>query len=119
MYSVTSAEVSHGLDPQSAGFGREGSRGRLIRFSGGICWTVLLALLLAGCSPARADPDSLDAIASDFVHLMLEIEQRDPGHIAAYFGPPEWEARARKSPRSLPALGQGAAELIRRAKAIP
>lgn len=82
-----------------------------------------LLLLLGACATtpaARPDPtgDSLDAIARDYVALILEIGEREPGYVDAYYGPPEWAAAARASPRGVPALIQGAASLTQRLNAV-
>jgi len=83
----------------------------------------LLALLmfLGACATApapAADPsgDSLDAIARDYVALILEIGEREPGYVDAYYGPPEWQEAARADPRTLPQLIQG---LTERLNAVP
>jgi hypothetical protein len=80
-------------------------------------------LLLGACAtmPAgRPDPsgDSLDAIARDYVALILEIGEREPGYVDAYYGPPEWAAAAEANPREAPALIQGAASLTQRLNAV-
>jgi hypothetical protein len=86
-----------------------------------------LLLLVGACAtaPAPAAPaanpsgDSLDAIARDYVALILEIGEREPGYVDAYYGPPEWQEAAKADPRSLPALIQGAAGLTERLNAVP
>lgn len=87
-----------------------------------------LFLMLAACAtpmggsgPAlSATPaDSLDAIAPDYVKLVLEIGEREPGYVDAYYGPPEWQAQAKAAPRDLGALSEGAAALAARLDAIP
>jgi hypothetical protein len=67
-----------------------------------------------------ADPsgDSLNAIAVDYVHLILEIGEREPGYVDAYYGPAEWAETAKASPRDVPALMQGAASLTDRLNAV-
>ncbi len=80
-------------------------------------------LLLGACAStpaARPDPsgDSLDAIARDYVALILEIGEREPGYVDAYYGPPEWAAAAKASPREVPALIQDAASLTQRLNAV-
>lgn len=80
-----------------------------------------LLLLLGACAtpaamPATADPsgDSMDAIARDYVALILEIGEREPGYVDAYYGPAEWQEAAKASPRTVPQLIQGAAGLTER-----
>jgi hypothetical protein len=83
-----------------------------------------LLLLLGACATApapAADPsgDSLDAIARDYVALILEIGEREPGYVDAYYGPAEWQAAASAAPRTVPQLIQGAAGLTARLNAVP
>ena len=82
-----------------------------------------LLLLVGACAtqPApAADPsgDSLDAIARDYVALILEIGEREPGYVDAYYGPAEWQDAAKASPRTVPQLIQGAAGLTERLNAV-
>jgi hypothetical protein len=72
-----------------------------------------LTLLTAAQSPAAA-PDTLDAIARDYVRLVLEMGERDDGYVDAYYGPAEWRAAARANPRTLPELAAAAEALAAR-----
>ena len=82
-------------------------------------------MLLGACAmnPAPAvvpnTGDDLDAVARDYVALILEIGEREPGYVDAYYGPPEWAEAAKANPRTLPQLIQGAATLTERLEAIP
>ncbi|MDI1327772.1 MAG: hypothetical protein PSV23_13355 [Brevundimonas sp.] len=83
-----------------------------------------LLMLLGACATApapAADPsgDDLDAIARDYVALILEIGEREPGYVDAYYGPAAWQEAARASPRTVPQLIQGAATLTSRLNAVP
>ncbi len=82
-----------------------------------------LLLLLGACATAAApaDPsgDDLDAIARDYVALILEIGEREPGYVDAYYGPAEWQDAAKADPRTVPQLIQGAAGLTERLNAVP
>lgn len=85
-----------------------------------------LALMLAGCAGAgdqvlrpTAPGDSLDAAARDYVRLTLEIGEREPGYVDAYYGPAEWQADAKAHPRTVSELGQAAAALTARLQALP
>jgi len=79
----------------------------------------LCLTLLAAAAPAPAQqPDGLDALARDYVALVLEIGERDPGYVDAYYGPAEWRVAARANPRSLGDLAAGAGALTRRLEAI-
>ncbi len=82
-----------------------------------------LLMLVGACAtqPApAADPsgDNLDAIARDYVSLILEIGEREPGYVDAYYGPAEWQAAATANPRTVPQLIQGAAGLTERLNAV-
>lgn len=82
-----------------------------------------LLMLLGACATAPApapDPsgDSLDAIARDYVALILEIGEREPGYVDAYYGPAEWQEAAKADPRTVPQLIQGAAGLTERLNAV-
>lgn len=84
-----------------------------------------LLMLVGACAatpspPSAAGPggDTLDAVARDYVALILEIGEREPGYVDAYYGPPEWQAAAHADPRTLPQLIQGAAGLTERLEAI-
>ncbi|MCS6626413.1 hypothetical protein N0B44_26175 [Roseibacterium beibuensis] len=87
---------------------------------------VLALLLLVGAcatpmppaGPADPSGDSLDAIARDYVALILEIGEREEGYVDAYYGPPEWQAAAKANPREIPQLIQGAASLTGRLNAV-
>jgi hypothetical protein len=78
----------------------------------------LMALLLGACVSSGVTGDSLDEIAKDYVQMQLEIGEREPGYIDAYYGPPEWQEAAKASPRSLADLARAAADLSARARAV-
>ena len=83
---------------------------------------ILAILILAGCAttPAAVEssaPNSLDALARDYVQLTLEIGEREEGYVDAYYGPPEWREAARAHPRTVEQLAQAAAGLSARAAA--
>ena len=79
---------------------------------------MLAALLLAACVSRGPAGDSLDEIAKDYVQLQLEIGEREPGYIDAYYGPPEWQQAAKAAPRPLAELATAVSELSRRVSAI-
>lgn len=55
----------------------------------------LAALLgLATCTRPVTMPDPLAPIAESYVHLVLAVGVHDPDYVDAYYGPPEWRARA-------------------------
>ncbi len=47
---------------------------------------------------------TLDALARDYVRLVLEIDAHESGYVDAYYGPEEWREEARRNPRERPAL---------------
>lgn len=77
------------------------------------------SLILLAQPAAAAPRDSLDAVARDYVRLVLEIGERDEGYVDAYYGPPAWRAAAHANPRTLPALAAAAEALRRRLLAVP
>lgn len=77
----------------------------------------LAAVLIAGS--AQAAPDSLDAIATDFVKLSLEAGVREDGYVDAYYGPAEWQEAARRNPRDQATLRKDARSLSARLAALP
>lgn len=82
-------------------------------------WLVsLFALFLAGCVSGGMSGDSLDEIAADYVQMQLEIGEREPGYVDAYFGPAEWQAAAKSSPRSVEELANEAASLTSRTRSV-
>ncbi len=82
-----------------------------------------LCALVGACATSPATPvgpggDTLDAIARDYVALTLEIGEREPGYVDAYYGPAEWAEAAKADPRTVPQLIQSAATLTERLEAI-
>ncbi|MGA0546769.1 hypothetical protein ACO2Q1_15965 [Brevundimonas sp. VNH65] len=80
-----------------------------------------LAVSIAACASAPKVADTgegLDAIARDYVALTLEIGEREPGYVDAYYGPAEWQAAAKAAPRDLSQLAEGAAALGARLEAV-
>ena len=82
-----------------------------------------LCALVGACASSPATPvgpggDTLDAIARDYVALTLEIGEREPGYVDAYYGPAAWAEAAKADPRTVPQLIQGAATLTERLEAI-
>ncbi|HYI63265.1 MAG TPA: hypothetical protein VEW71_00115 [Allosphingosinicella sp.] len=76
--------------------------------------------LLAAAAPlSPPQRDSLDAVARDYVRLTLEIGERDPGYVDAYYGPAEWREAARANPRSTADLAAAAEAMKRRLEAVP
>ncbi|WP_292230248.1 hypothetical protein [Brevundimonas sp.] len=85
-------------------------------------WVLGCILMLASCATAGAPKtptDSLDAVARDYVALTLEIGEREPGYVDAYYGPAEWKAAAKAHPRTVAELKAGAEALTARLNALP
>ncbi|HTU09433.1 MAG TPA: hypothetical protein VMG08_00935 [Allosphingosinicella sp.] len=84
----------------------------------------LLALLLpfalaSAAAALRPQPrDSLDAVARDYVRLVLELGERDEGYVDAYYGPASVRTAARANPRTLPQLADAARRLSARVAAL-
>jgi hypothetical protein len=74
---------------------------------------VVAALLAA--FPVRAANDNaatgLDALAEQYVRLVLAIGEHDPDFVDAYYGPPQWRDDARAHKQSLEALDAKARRL--------
>ncbi|MDY7229536.1 hypothetical protein [Hyalangium rubrum] len=80
----------------------------------------LLFLSACATTPAGpAAPAALDVAARDYVSLILELGEREPGYVDAYYGPPEWAAAAKANPRTVEQLQAGAVDLIERLQAVP
>src|SRR5688572_26507932 len=79
----------------------------------------LTVLLLAGCTTASREADSLDAVARDYVRMQLEIGERDEGYVDAYYGPADWREAAHAGPRTVAQLVEAAEALQARIAALP
>ena len=77
-----------------------------------------LLFLLGGCVAGEMAQDSLDEIAADYVQMQLEIGEREPGYIDAYYGPKEWQDAAKAAPRSLEDLAAEAGNLAVRVNSV-
>jgi hypothetical protein len=80
-----------------------------------------LPFALAVAAPAQPRPparDTLNAIARDYVQLVLELGERDEGYVDAYYGPASWRTAARANTRTVPQLAEGAARLKARLSGI-
>ncbi len=71
---------------------------------------VLLAAPALGQGQAN---DGLDAVAREYLALVLELDEHDEGYVDAYYGPPEWRQAARASPRPLGQLARDSADMER------
>jgi hypothetical protein len=71
---------------------------------------ILCGLLMSSVGARGADP--MNAVAEQYVHLVLALGQHDPDYVDAFYGPAEWKTQAEKEKKSLDAIGAQAAELI-------
>lgn len=86
---------------------------------------VLALLLLFGCAAPTSpeaetaatapDPaveeDAMDAIARDYVGLVLALGMHDEGYVDAYYGPPAWKAEVEAEAPSLQVIAERSAAL--------
>ena len=79
---------------------------------------LLFALILLAAPARAAARDSLDAVARDYVRLVLELGERDEGYVDAYYGPPAWRRAAHARPRTVPQLAGAAQQLGARVQAM-
>lgn len=80
---------------------------------------MVVSLALAGCASVGAAPtDTLDRIAVDYVRTQLEIGEREPGYIDAYYGPAEWQEAAKANPRTVEQLANAVDALESRVAAV-
>jgi hypothetical protein len=79
------------------------------------------ALFVAGCAsgPPAAPRQDVNALARDYVGLILEIGEHEEGYVDAYYGPPEWREQAKARKRTVPALKTEAERLIAAVEALP
>jgi hypothetical protein len=76
-------------------------------------------LALAACATPTTPRDSMDAIATDYVKMTLALGEREEGYVDAYYGPPEWQAAAKRDTRTAAQLGAEARRLSARLAALP
>ena len=55
---------------------------------------------------------SMNAIAEQYVKLVLGMGEHDPAYVDAYYGPPEWKAEAERGKQPLADIDADAARLI-------
>lgn len=68
----------------------------------------------------RDREDGFNEVARDYVRLALAVGRHDDRYVDAYYGPPEWRARAEEgAPAPAAALQDRCRDLIRRARATP
>jgi hypothetical protein len=80
---------------------------------GGGC-AVLFGAGLIGQIDNSQRKNPMDAIARDYVRLVLSLGQHDPDYVDAYYGPPEWKKEVESKKPSLDAIAADAAMLVAR-----
>jgi hypothetical protein len=75
-----------------------------------LCGTLLLCS--AHAAGATAGAVELNSIARDYVGLVLELGEHDPGYVDAYYGLPQWQEQAKAGKRALPAIAAEARRLV-------
>lgn len=84
---------------------------------------VLLLLVLVSLIACTEDPtpegESLDAIAGDYVRLVLALGEHDPGYVDAYYGPSLWQEMVREEALSVAEIGRRARLLSSAVAAAP
>lgn len=61
----------------------------------------MLPLMLTSGAAMAAPPASMDTLAHDYMRLTLAMAPHDGNYVDAYYGPPELQAEATKTPQSL------------------
>ena len=83
---------------------------------------LVAAVALGACSGGMSREEAraeLDAAAWTYLDLVLEIGEREPGYVDAYYGPPERAQKAAAAPRTVEELIAAAAALTARLEAVP
>ncbi len=72
------------------------------------------ALLLAACAtpPPPPPPVDLDAVAPQYVRLILGIGEHEEGYVDAYYGPPQWQAEVKANKPTIAQLRAEADRLL-------
>lgn len=82
----------------------------------GGCATIAMTLtndeIRRGNVRAEAEEQALNALARDYVGLILEIGEHEDGYVDAYYGPAEWRDQAKAGKRPLPQLLTAANALV-------
>ena len=80
-------------------------------------WTMCCAALLAAAPAAlqtnrsEVNARSVDAVAEDYVTLVLAIGQHDADYVDAYYGPPEWKTAVEQEKLGLDTIASRATAL--------
>jgi hypothetical protein len=66
-----------------------------------------------------AEPQTLDAVAEQYVRLVLAVGQHDGDYVDAFYGPEQWRAEAAAAKQPLEPLHARTQELVLAARAVP
>lgn len=70
-----------------------------------------------GQAPSRAEA-ALNPLAEDYVKLILDIGELEPGYVDAYYGPAAWQDEAKATPETAAQLQARATALTRALQAV-
>jgi hypothetical protein len=76
-----------------------------------LAFTVTLAAAAAPW-PQSPRPSPVNAVAEQYVKLVLALGQHDADYVDAFYGPPEWKAEAARQKMPLPQIRAGAERLL-------
>lgn len=85
-------------------------------------WPLVLALVLSGCTPFAREttPEpAMNAIAEQYVRLVLAVGEHDTHYVDAYYGPDEWREQVRAEAWPLEEIVRRAGALQARVDALP
>ena len=86
-------------------------------------WALLAVVLLSSDgmtgSRANAGDRELNAIAEEYVRLVLAVGQHDSDYVDAYYGPPEWQPSKDTPAPPLATLRERAAAWLKRLESVP
>jgi len=74
---------------------------------------------LAAAAPRGQTNSPMNAIAEQYVKLVLAVGQHDAAYVDAYYGPAEWKAESERQKRPLADIDADAARAIQQAGAMP
>ncbi|WP_457651608.1 hypothetical protein [Rhodocaloribacter sp.] len=75
-------------------------------------------ILCAGCTPTPAPNEAMNAVAAEYVKLVLAVGGHDDAYVDAYYGPEAWREEAEAHPRSLDEIRTAATALLDRLRAV-
>ncbi len=72
-----------------------------------VAWSLVAAL-----PAAQVQSRSMNAVAEQYVRLVLAVGQHDADYVDAYYGPPEWKSEAEREKKPIRQIDEDAARLI-------